>query len=263
MKNKWLAYIALFLLAIILPVCTVYLFRFLQRCWPVPQNCKKLIHTFDELNKKYHKWDLFGGLFMIPLGFIGGYASWELCRALCAWRATFFVGEYLLFPKHGICLFPVVPGAIIFGGVGVLISYKILLKSQFSEFACYGNLKLGINVIRLLKFMLVISSIFWFAGIALPFDTYMILSHKNIKYNCLMGFNERTYQYSDVKSVEHIIKIKNQFKKDNFINIFFKDGNIWSNANTEEISNERAKNIVNYLAQNTNLKIIKRSERLR
>jgi len=78
-----------------------------------------------------------------------------------------------------------------------------------------------------------------------------------------MGFNERTYQYSDVKSVEHIIKIKNQFKKDNFINIFFKDGNIWSNANTEEISNARAKNIVNYLAQNTNLKIIKRSERLR
>ncbi len=259
--------LALLLFVIIAPVCFVFFFRFLRRHWPVPQKCKELMPISSELESKYRKWDLLGGLFVIFLGFAGGYVTWELCRALCSWRAGFFVGEHLLFPRHEICLLPAVPGAIFVGGAGTLILYRIFLKSQFAEFACYGSLKLGINVIRLLRSMLFVLFILCFIATILTINNYMILSYENIQSSSLMSLNKRTYQYSDIKSIDFVTDIKNQFKTDMSIKILFNDGYIWNSDNTEELSNDRAKIIADYLTEKTNLQInhstINRSEKRR
>jgi hypothetical protein len=255
MQSNWTAYVTLFLMAIILPVCLVYLFRFLKRRWPIPQKCRELKGAVDALSMQYRKWDYLGGLFAIGFGVVGAFASWKLCSLLCSWRSMLLVGDHLLFPKHGICLLPAVPGAIVMGVVGSLVSYKILLRSRFAEFACYGSLKLGIDVIPLLRLMVIISFIFWLIGVALPFDTYAVLSQNELKYNELMGFDQSTYRYADIKSIDQVVRIRNRFKKDVSIKILFKDGNVWHSANTEELSNDRAVIVSDYLSQKTNLPI--------
>ena len=255
MQSNWPAYFGLFLLAIILPVCLVYLFRFLQRRWPIPPKCRELKGALDSLNMKYRKWDCLGGLFAIGFGFMGAFASWKLCVVLCSWRAALLTGDHLLFPKHGICLLPAVPGAIVTGVLGSLLVYKLLLKSRFAEFTCYGNLKLGINVIPFLRLMVIACAVFWMVGLSLPVDTYAVLSQHELQYNDLMGFGRRTYRYSDIQSIDRIVKVKSRYKKEVSIKIIFKDGNVWHSADTEELSNDRAETIAGYLSRKTTLPI--------
>ena len=80
-----------------------------------------------------------------------------------------------------------------------------------------------------------------------------------------MDYDKKIYQYSEIKSIDIVTKTKNRFKKNMFVEILFKDGNIWNSANTEDLSNEQAKLIADYLAQKTNLqishKVIKRPGR--
>lgn len=255
MKNNWIAYLALFSLAILLPVGSVCFFRFLQRRWPVPRHCRESKPGFEALKRRYSKWDLLGGLLGVLFGVMGAYVSWLLCRNLCSWRSGFFTGDHLLFPKHGICLLPAVPGAIAAGVAGSLISTKLLLNERFGEFFCYGSLKLGIDVIRLLRVFAVGAAFFWIAGIVLPVDTYMILSPKEIQYNCLLGFGDNRHQYADIEAIEQVVDVKSRFKKDFSIRLFFKDGSTWNSAGTEELSEERAKVVSDYISRKTNVPI--------
>ena len=255
MQNKLFTWLILILSVILVPVCFVFFFRFLKRYWPVPKHCYELKPIFKELDTTYRKWDLAGGVFFVFFGFAGGYFSWLLCRTLCAWRVSSLVGEHLLFPKHGICLLPAVPGAIVAGGACTLILYKVLLKSKFTEFACYGSLKLGVNSIKLIISFLFIVFSCWFLASLLTINTYMVMSNENVQYSSLTEIGNKTYQYSDIESISLTKDIKSQFKTEMYIKIQFYDGNIWKSADTEELSNIRAKNIADYLAKKTNLTI--------
>jgi len=118
MNDSWIGYILLFSLAVILPVGAFVFFRFLGRLFPVPERCRHLTGSFPELDRTYRKWDFLGGLIGIVFGATGGYGSWWVCHALCAWRATHFTGEFVLFPQKGLCLMPAVPAAIALGITG-------------------------------------------------------------------------------------------------------------------------------------------------
>ncbi len=258
MKNGWIIYVIIFALIIILPLGTAYFFLFLKKIFQIPKSCKDFTDSAKELQKKYKKWDLLGGLLFVVFGFAGGYLGWWICHNLCLWHASDLAGEFVLFPKKGLCLTPSVPGGIAFGILATWISLKALLtQKEFAELECYSHLKLGFNTTKFTNSILGICAILAMIGVILPFNCYMILSEKGITYNPLFGFKEHSYEYSDIEKVTEHTFIKNRFKKDISVKIAFKDKKKWNSANTEELSNERAKRIANYISSHSGLNLEK------
>jgi len=248
MSHEWWVFLGLFLLG------TGLLF-FLKKMFPVPQEEKDLAVSWQELEKRYRKWDVLGGLLGVLFGAAGGYGSWWVCRALCSWRAQGLEGVHVLVPHAGMCLTPVVPAAIATGIAGAWILLQVLLKSRFHELAAYGSLKLGIHTTRLLGGMFFLCAALTGVGIALPVNTYMALSDQKLMDNAFFGMKERVYSYADIASIQQISDVQNRFKTDVTLHIHFKDGEVWKSENTAELSPEQAHVIATYVEERAGLPI--------
>lgn len=250
--TEWLVLIGLLLLG-------MGLLFFLKRLFPIPRAARDSGASWRELEKRYRKWDVLGGVLGILFGVAGGYASWWVCRTSCAWRGQGLEGEHAVVPHAGMCLIPVVPAAIATGIAGAWILLHVLLRSRFQELAAYGSLKLGIHTTRLLGVMFYVCAGLTGLGMLLTVDTYMALSDQKITYNPFFGVKERVYSYADIASIQQVFDVKSRFKTDVTVKIFFKDGNVWKSGNTAELSREQAQAMVGYVQERAGVPVRKKT----
>jgi hypothetical protein len=252
-------WILMICLVLLLPIGTVYIFKQLARLIPIPQKCLAYRSHFGELRKKYHKWDLLGGL----LGFaglcLGAWSGWFICRLLCSWRSSGMAGVYVLAPSWGICLFPSVPLGIATALVIGTLSMKLILKERFQEMECYAHLRMGFNVTAFNKYFLYISILLSIIFTFLPLNTYMVITEHEVRFNPLLGLTEKVYSYSDIREVQEHHYIKNRFKTDITIKLGFNDGREWKSGDTQELPNEKAVEIAKFLSRQSGIEL-KRTE---
>ena len=227
----------------------------LKKMFPLPPDILHSADSFRALDRLYKKWDFFSGVAGIIFGVAGGYVSWWVCHVVCAWRASGLDGDYVLVPQKGICLMPVVPAAIATAVVCSLLLLRIILKSRFHELERYGSLKLGMHTRALLNAMAIVCTILALVGIALPFDTYMIMNEQGVRYNSLTGFREHSHDYTDIVSIQEIVRVKSSSRQEVSFVIHFSDGEVWNSDDTAELSQRQAEGIAEYLRGRTGLTV--------
>jgi hypothetical protein len=249
MKTDWSLYLSFFLLMVILLVSVHLFFFYIRKKFPAPEKYRQPPRPLREMEKEYAKWDLLGGFLGFLIGIAGGYVVYELCRALCAFRADFLTGEYILVPHAGMCLLPVLPGAMAAGLMGGLLFMRFVIGPERTrEMECLAAHKLGFDAGRFMSRATVFLAVLCLAGLYLTADTYMAISSDKLKYNTFFGLSEKVYDYADVKSIQHIADIKSRFKTDHKIKIAFRDGNVWKSVNTAEISETMAQDIAAFIS---------------
>lgn len=250
-------------LAILLPIGTVYIFKRIARLISIPEKCLAYRSHFDELRKKYQKWDLLGGLVGIAGLSFGAWSGWFICRLLCAWRSSGMAGVYVLAPSGGICLFPSVPLGIAAALVVGTVSMKLILKERFKEMECYAHLRMGFNVTAFNKYFLYISILLGIVFTLLPLNTYMVITDHGVRFNPLLGLTEKVYSYSDILDVQEHHYIKNRFKTDITVTLEFNDGRKWKSGDTQELPNEKAVEIARYLSSQAGIELTRTERRRR
>ena len=264
MNTSWLTFLLIAVGVVIIPCAIILLFMFLKRALPIPEECRKQAGSIKELEKKYWKWDLLGGLFCIIFGFGGGFIGWWVCRALCAWHSADLSGRFVLFPQKGLCLMPSVPAGIALGIVGTWISMRLLLnKKQCAELECYSHVRMGFHVNRFLGYFLSLALVLTMIGMFVPANCYMTLSDHELRYNALFELTEHRYTYADVQRVTQKTLIKSRFKKDIFFCIQFQDGEVWKSGNTQELANAQAKEIAAFVSQQAGVSLEVREKKRR
>ncbi|MCK9274073.1 MAG: hypothetical protein M0P57_03180 [Syntrophales bacterium] len=249
------------LILLLLFLLTLIFILSLKKIFPVSPAHEKYADSISKREREYKRWDYFGSVAGIISGLAGGYLSWLMCRLACAWRAGNFIGDHILIPQKGICLLPAVPAAIAAGIAGARLILRLMLKSRFSELEMYGSLKFGIDIRRFLRLIFIACLALTFLGIALPFNTYMVISEQDMRYNSLTDFSERRYEYSDVASIELVRKEKGFYKKDLFLEIHFKDKEIWKSENTAELPDRHVKILAEYISERAQVSVTEKQGR--
>ena len=230
--------------------------RSLYRWFPLPEDLKQSPTSAQASRSTRQKLDLLEGTGALIFGLGGGYAGWWICRTLCAWRASGFQGEYILVPQGDLCLLGALPLAFVAGIAGAWLMMKAILGPRFEDYKRRGSLRLAFDVPSFLRFMLICCSVLAVIGIALPCNTYMVMSDHGLRCNWLFGFRERQYDYSEIDSIEKTVRVRNRFKSDIGLKMHFRDGQVWDSENAAELTNQEAEAVIEYVSARSGLFVI-------
>jgi hypothetical protein len=157
---------------------------------------------FEELQKRYTKWEVLFGFIYLLFILTCGTAVWFVIRFLAGLRYTNLKGIWVLVPGPWIWAMVTIPAALAFGGFVAQGIARLLLKERMREYICYESKKFGLDASRLFlplaMFLLAV-----FAGMTLLFMDYHVrIDASGITINRLWSFRNEMYTFSDVTEVK-------------------------------------------------------------
>ena len=249
---------------------TPLLLLLLKKLFPPQRFPIETVRTFEELKKKYQKWEFGSAFLFFGIAIPVTYYLWKILSWYGNQRfEALEESSYSLVPVPFLWLLPAFLPSMIIGMILGGRIFQILLRDQQSEFSMYQRLKYehAFSQGGMPQWIRKVynNSDGWefpFSGLLclisaicvwLMLNWYILFTPNQIVINPLFGLSEVRYDYQDIDSIVASPRLKapigNVVDRWEFV-LHFRDGVKWSsNMNPAEAREELKKDIACFVSQ--------------
>ncbi len=249
-----------FILALFSFILLFLLYHVMTKVFPKSKSVLKTEKSLKELREKYSKIDrnqllvflIFALIFMILL-YLG-------LSIFIDFKLSFIPHTNILIKPQPILVF------VVAFFIGILLATiltnwltKRKLNSSWYEYLAYSNLSYRINYLKFFKVFLFFLSFLSLVVLYAVLDSFSSFGHNEIKWNGLFSIGTKSYQYSDIKSIKDIDKLKaisGDIVDEPYFIIEFNDGNQWNSRNDGFIRYEQNCEIIEFVTSKVSIEPI-------